>query len=204
MVEVTASNGGVFLISESDLIKVNRYKWYITGHGYVARTDKKIYLHRWLMNANKGEIVDHKNGNTLDNTRKNLRICTQKQNMYNSKKLNPCYKHGKGWVFKIRYGNNKIYNSKVYKTKEECEVMYNRIIMKLHGEFAKTLEKVIDNGEEIVPYKSHLDNRTSNYKYVSKISSGKWKVQRNKIYYGIFESELDAYNFTRIIDKFFY
>jgi hypothetical protein len=49
-----------------------------------------IYMHRVITNAPKGMEVDHKSGETLDNTKSNLRICTRQQNRMNS------VGHGKG------------------------------------------------------------------------------------------------------------
>lgn len=42
-------------------------------------------LHRFLLDAPKGIQVDHKNGDTLDNRRENLRLATHSQNMMNRK-----------------------------------------------------------------------------------------------------------------------
>lgn len=42
-----------------------------------------IALHRFLMNAKNGEIVDHADRNTLNNQRGNLRICSKQQNSFN-------------------------------------------------------------------------------------------------------------------------
>jgi len=42
-------------------------------------------LHRFILSALPGEFVDHKNGNTLDNRRANLRICNPKENAQNRK-----------------------------------------------------------------------------------------------------------------------
>ena len=47
---------------------------------------KIIFLHRIIVNAPKDMVVDHINGDSLDNRRCNLRICTHRQNMMNQHK----------------------------------------------------------------------------------------------------------------------
>ncbi len=67
----------------NDLIK---YKW-CTKRGYVYGTvnKKTILLHRYIMNYNEKDFIDHINNNPLDNRKSNLRIVTPKQNMMNKK-----------------------------------------------------------------------------------------------------------------------
>lgn len=61
------------------------------GNAYVARDRCKIRIHRVIMSRVLGrslspnEVVDHINGNTLDNTRGNLRLATTAQNLWNRK-----------------------------------------------------------------------------------------------------------------------
>lgn len=75
-----------FLIDESDLELVRPYSCCLSKTGYVvARIDGKVQrVHRFIIGAKAGEVVDHINGNTLDNRRANLRICTAKENARNT------------------------------------------------------------------------------------------------------------------------
>lgn len=61
------------------------------GTIYVTSTDHNkgnpisLKLHRLITGANKGELVDHINGNGLDNRRSNLRVCGYEGNARNSR-----------------------------------------------------------------------------------------------------------------------
>lgn len=79
-----------YQISEQDLELVKSLTLYVsyvkaTNSMYLMTKDRQ-YLHRVLMNAKKGQIVDHINHNTLDNKRENLRIVTFAENRKNSLK----------------------------------------------------------------------------------------------------------------------
>lgn len=81
------------LIDAEDFEKVNEHSWYIwnaRGRQYVMRSQRfgrkqtTIKLHRFLMNAQPGDVVDHINRDTLDNRKCNLRITNQSVNVRNS------------------------------------------------------------------------------------------------------------------------
>ena len=82
------------LVSDRHKPLLEKYVWRVQhtqGLSYVFRdvwsggNRTRIYLHRQLTKAQKGQIVDHINGNGLDNRMDNLRICTHSQNSYNKK-----------------------------------------------------------------------------------------------------------------------
>ena len=86
---------GEVLIDTSEVERIKQYKWYITIrksklYCYGTIEGKKIALHRFILNSNN--IIDHINGNSLDNRKCNLREVTQQQNSYNRKA------HGKLFV----------------------------------------------------------------------------------------------------------
>ena len=57
----------------------------LTPYVETHKNKKRIHLHRFIMNCPDNMIVDHINGNNLDNRKNNLRICTQKINNCNRK-----------------------------------------------------------------------------------------------------------------------
>ena len=81
------------IVDAADFASVNQYKWKKHSKGYAYRferdsdgVNKMILMHRQIMQPGKGLVVDHINHDPLDNTRVNLRVCTQGQNTKNRKK----------------------------------------------------------------------------------------------------------------------
>ena len=72
------------IIDEEDYYKLKQISWWIRGK-YVAGhiNDKVKLLHRYLLNYDGKNVVDHINNNPLDNRKCNLRIVTKKQNSMN-------------------------------------------------------------------------------------------------------------------------
>lgn len=82
---VGLTRGAVTLFSPESMAEVEPYMWHMSRGGYVRRTNKlgsDIYMHRAVC-ALEGGVIDHINGDTLDNRDENLRACTQRENMGN-------------------------------------------------------------------------------------------------------------------------
>jgi hypothetical protein len=75
----------------------------------VCSTKHDLYgtFHRLICQAPRGKVVDHINGNTLDNRRSNLRICDVKDNVRNRIHLHPKNKTGINGVCIGKNGNQK-------------------------------------------------------------------------------------------------
>lgn len=123
--------------------------------------NKLIYLHRNIMKPEKGFVVDHRDHNTLNCQRKNLRICTRNQNSQNNKGSSKKYKYkgiyyvkplfiNKGirnrnsmrrWAARIRI-KGKYKHIGVFFTMEEAAIAYNKYALISFGEYA-SLNQVI-------------------------------------------------------------
>lgn len=84
MSRLTLAGGVVALISTSDIERVATEAWHISRRGYVASASVRT-LHRFLLSPPADRVVDHINGNKLDNRRCNLRVVDQCTNLQNAK-----------------------------------------------------------------------------------------------------------------------
>lgn len=106
---------------------------------------KHVLFHRLLLAAPDGMVVDHINGNGLDNRRCNLRLCSHSENMRN-RKINANHAYGykgvgrrsKGGRFyaEIRAGSIRMKRGG-FETAEEASIAYAEMATALHGEFAQ-------------------------------------------------------------------
>jgi hypothetical protein len=143
MLTIHLTNGGSVVVDVGDYDLAQRLPWRKHSDGY-AVFGCNVYLHRLLMLPARGQVVDHINGDKLDNRRSNLRICSRKENTRNQK-LSVRNTSGFKGVANARSGKWKAYivvDGKQlqlghYNTREEAAMAYNAAAVKYYGAFAK-------------------------------------------------------------------
>ena len=160
MRKIQITRGFDALVDDEDYDRLSRYHWCYHGGGYAARgyhENGKVRIekmHQAIMGiAPEGYMIDHINGDKLDNRRSNLRFVTHQQNMFNSKpKINVkgkrCRSRFKGVTWRGDRGkwrscitiDRKRHYIGLYDTEEEAAIAYNNAAITLFGEYAKLNE----------------------------------------------------------------
>lgn len=147
---IALTKGKATIIDAEDAAVALGRKWVASWSGqtwYAVRGkgSSREYLHRTISGAADGSCVDHINGDTLDNRRSNLRVCTFQQNTFNSRKR-PGSSRFKGvtwvrhcgkWAAQITHCGKRFYLG-VYVREEDAAQAYDRESVRLFGAFAKT------------------------------------------------------------------
>lgn len=90
MNHITLHSGEKVKVDRRDFKRLSQHKWYLSNKGYAVRNRKanetgQLRMHRDVMAAKDGDIVDHINRDKLDNRRSNLRFVSHGENRRNSK-----------------------------------------------------------------------------------------------------------------------
>jgi len=136
-------------VDAADYEALSQYKWtaMVTGgKTYAIRSEsgKTILMHREIMKPPKGMVVDHIDGSGVNNCRANLRNCTRRQNLCNTRprggrsqyKGVRFDKRRKKWVAEITCKGKKHYLG-AFTTEIEAAQAYDRKAVDLFGEFAR-------------------------------------------------------------------
>jgi hypothetical protein len=141
------------LVDDNEYERINKNHWYVMSSKknlYAVRTKgkrgktKTILMHRELLGYEGTLLIDHRDHNTLNNKKDNLRICTTSQNTMNmirTKKESSIYKgvfydkERNKWQTNIMRNYKKIFIGRYGKEKDAAKA-YNKAAIKYHGEFA--------------------------------------------------------------------
>jgi hypothetical protein len=153
MKEIQLTQGKVALVDDSDYEWLNKWKWHYGEDkytGYAHRNiglwphQKKILMHREIMQTLPGIEVDHIDHNGCNNQRSNLRNCMHIDNRHNQMR---CKNNKSGYIGVSGSMHNRKWRSVIhcnkkqihlgcFPTAEEAALAYNEAAKKLFGEFA--------------------------------------------------------------------
>lgn len=147
--------GRIVVMDVEDLHLLDGWTLSCTTAGYVLLSGSTVckpmtkkYLHRAIVNAPNGMTVDHISGDTQDNRKINLRICTQAENCRNNKgkrtrksvykgvSFCPWAWGSKKWRAQLSF-NKKRVPIGLFETEELAARAYNAKAAEVFGEFAK-------------------------------------------------------------------
>ena len=162
MKQIKLTQNKFAIVDNDDYEYLNQFKWYAAKKVnqnifYACRMSKTIngeryivQMHRVIMGNIAGVVIDHINGNGIDNRKENLRKCTVKDNNRN-KRISKNNQTGyKGVYYLDNIKNNKPYKYIIaqiggnknrrylgtFKTLELAAIAYNESALKYYGEFA--------------------------------------------------------------------
>jgi len=132
------SNEHKYLIDNNSI-----YEDKSTGYFQIYFNKKAYYLHRFIMQATPGQIVDHINRDKKDNRINNLRFVTKSENNYNSGNRRRS-NFGRGISFD-KFGNrfracishnNKTLKLGSFSNTRGAKIAYNKKAKEIYGDMA--------------------------------------------------------------------
>jgi hypothetical protein len=151
--EVPLTQGYVALVDDEDYDRVAQFRWHIArsrGRVYATRGYRlsgrryDVLMHRFLLSTPEGFETDHIDGDSLNNQRGNLRICSPSSNQANRGKPSNNRSGFKGvywapqrgrWRSVIRV-NGRLRHLGYFESPEEAARAYDRSAYAAWGEFA--------------------------------------------------------------------
>ena len=143
------------VVDDEDYDALACFKWHVVRMGagkkclYAARNAKiggkwrLALMHRVILGAGSGLVVDHIDGDGLNNTRSNIRLVTQSENMRNQKTrgdnktgLRGVYRSGKTRFTATLMCDGIVHYLGHFKTREDAARAYDAAARLHFGEFA--------------------------------------------------------------------
>jgi hypothetical protein len=145
---IPLTKGKFAIVDVEDYERLSQYKWHAVKTGdrfyaYRSKNKRSLSMHRVIMNAPKGMVVDHIDGNGLNNRRSNLRVCTVSQNHQNrrwtggvSRYKGVCFlKKVNKWKAEITFNGRRIHIG-CFADEISAAKAYDKKAAELFGEFA--------------------------------------------------------------------
>jgi len=139
------------IIDDEDYETLSRYSWSVIctkkGKEYAVRwiPGSIKFMHREILNAPTNRIVDHKDGNGLNNQKGNIRICTYSQNNASARKRTGCASIYKGvewsrskrkWRSRIGVSKGRKVHIGYFSNERDAAIAYDKKAKEVYGEFA--------------------------------------------------------------------
>jgi hypothetical protein len=146
----------VALVDDEDFDRLNEFRW----HPYKDKTTFYAIrniddgngghttrpMHQEILGRVAGSVIDHRDGDGLNNQKGNIRRCTQGENTRNARLRSDSTSRVKGvtWFAKDRKWRARIQANKkavflgYFDTIEEARSAYEAASKRLHGEFGRT------------------------------------------------------------------
>lgn len=138
------------LVDDEDYEELNKHQWSAGIHRgvmYARRgVEPLVYMHRQIMATPEGMYTDHIDGNTLNNQKTNLRVCTNAQNLWNRGKTKNNTTGYRGVSFhkptgkyraRLTFWGREIYLG-LFKNIKVAVDTHAKAMKDYYGEFAKT------------------------------------------------------------------
>ena len=150
MKEIELNTGEITLVDDEDFERLTKYSWWAhlrrkgTSNARAKIKGKDTLMHRFIMNAQKGQIIDHIDRNPLNNQKSNLRFCSNSQNLLNrgTNENNTTGFKGVAWLKRFKKFRAQItINGKkkwlgCFDSAIEAAKAYDEAVLEYHGEFA--------------------------------------------------------------------
>src|SRR5262245_12780739 len=176
--------------------------WHLTPQGYAHGRvlDRMVLMHRLVANARPRYVVDHVNGNKLDNRRANLRECLQRENSRNNGfrqgrifkgiALDP--RDGKwsarmvvdGHPYSFGFSTDPAIAARAW----DAAARYH------YGQFARTNFAGLEARPvwELTTRSRNTKNRTSAFRGVRRTGAGRWQALFRNRHLGVFATQEEA------------
>lgn len=202
------------LVDDEDFEKVGHLKW----HAFKSKNGNKIYakrnfrvngvsksqlMHRVILGVDDPKIlIDHENGDGLDNQKQNIRPSTNAENTRNRGKIKSNQSGFKGVsynknlsLFESKIGvDNRTIHLGLYQTAIEAAIAYNNALFH-HGSFAMPNEIPVEQ-QGIEPVRIQRAKTCTYHGVFYVVSVDRWRAafvfKKRKYYVGQFKTADDA------------